>query len=280
MKTQFSNLRHVAAGVFGAVAFAFSGGAQADLINGIVDTWNVNVDTIFDTTSVVWTGGVGTVVNDQSLRWGTSTGSGQSGLDIGNSPSNTQVDTNGPAVGNVTVTHLNRPITGATLDQVEIESTLTLTPFVPPAVGLPPATITFLVDFLETPNGADPCANGGANLVGVNVNGCADIFVIDQAALNFPFFYDLDGPGGSLPNVLYFISFFELTQGLNPLPDAACNSVIGSSPCIGFQTPEGQDTTVQFAALITTRPVLVPEPSTLACLGLAFLGLAFARRRA
>ena len=86
MKANTCNLKTRAVGAFAAVALAFSVNAKADLIDGIVDVWNVNVDTIFDTTSIVDSngnspGGV-TIVNDQSLRWGTSTGSGQSGLDI------------------------------------------------------------------------------------------------------------------------------------------------------------------------------------------------------
>ncbi len=268
----------------GAIAAALSPAiARADLVNGIVDVWNVNVSTVFDTNSICDSAGdctapTGvTVVNNKSLRWGDSTGEGRSGLDITNSPSNQNVTTNGPAVANVSITHINKPITGTTLRSLNILSTLTLTPSSPPDVALPDATLTFTVRYLETPNGADPCADGGANGVGVNANGCADIYVTDANSLNFPFFYDLGTGAGPIQ---YFISFFELTSGLNPLPTDACNAVPGASaPCLGFRTPEGQDTTVQFASLITTERVSIPEPGTLASLGLALLGMGFFRRR-
>ncbi len=243
-----------------------------------VTTWEVTVNTRFDTTSILPTTGI-TVNSDKSLRWGTPAGNnGQSGLDITDSPSTTYVDTNGAPVANVSVTHLNRPITGTSLDSVDILSTLTLKPFAPSGTALPDYTITFKVDFEETLNTANPCADGGANGSGVNANGCADIFVIDKNALNFEFFYD--DPDGEMNNRPYYISFFELTNGLNPLPTAACEAATGSTdPCLGFETPEEQDTTFQFASVITTEPVSVPEPGLLAMIGTAMGMFGLVRRR-
>jgi hypothetical protein len=142
----------------------------------------------------------------------------------------------------------------------------------------------FGIDFLETPNAGTNgvCADGGIPNVGpLNGNGCADIFVINQNSLNFPFLYDTDGEGGDAPQQ-YFISFFELTSGLNPLPTAACLSVTGSNDlCLGFRTPEQANTTIQFGSVITTQKVVlsVPEPGILGLLGLGLASMAFALRR-
>jgi hypothetical protein len=262
-----------------ALLAAVSMSAAGSVLASPVITWEVDVFTRFDTATVLPAGV--TIVNNQSLRWGTPVGAGtQSGLDITASPSVTFVDTNGPAVANVSVTHFNQPITGTTLTSVNILSTLTLTPSNPPdpdAVG--PATITFAIRFAETTNqpGGGICADGTPNNVGLNVNGCADIFVIDQAALNFPFLYeDPDDPGVFRQ---YFISFFELTGGLNPLPALACTATGSPVPCLGFRTPEQANTTFQFAALITTERVRIPEPGALALLGIALGAMAIGRRR-
>lgn len=274
-------LKFAVISALGLTISAFTQPSHASLMDGVIDTWNVNVSSIFDTATVVDSngnspGGV-TIVNNQSLRWGTGA-QDQSGLDISNSPSNTYVDTNGPAVANVSFSHLNRPINGTTLSSVDVLSTLVLTPFEPSGSALPSVTLTFGINYLETPNGSNPCADGDPNGVGVNSNGCADIYVIDQNSLNFAFDYDLDG-AGELPSVQYFISFFELTSGLNPLSAAACAAVGVSSPCLGFETPEGADTTVQFGSVITTTPLRIPEPGTMALVAVALLGGAFARKR-
>jgi hypothetical protein len=279
---------------FKSVAFAVTALAAGSANAAIVTQWTVGVSAAFLPGSIVATdGSPGSVAisnSDKTLRWGESTGFGQSGLDVTNSPVNTIVDTGVspvmfPPVGNVFVTHTNQPITGDTLDKVTLRSTLTLTPLVPALPGLPSASHDFLIDFLETPNGDDPCANGGSNGSGVNSDGCGDIFVIGNNALNFSFFYDTDGAGGDDPQQ-YFISFVEVTSGLNALPAAACLSATGSNaPCLGFVTPEKANTTFQFGAIITTEPVViipppqVPEPGVLGLIGLGLVTLAGLRRR-
>lgn len=281
------HLRSGTLGIAGALALCFSATAQADAVNGIIDTWQVNVSTIFDTASICDSNGdcttpTGvTVVDNKTLRWGTSTGEGQSGLEISNSPASANIVTNGAAVDNVSITHLNRPIQGTSLSSVDILSTLTLTPISPAGSGLSPVTVAFGVNYLETDNGATPCADGGANGVGVNVNGCADIYVTDADSLNFSFTYDFDGAGSLFGDQTYYISFFEATNGLNTLTQAACTAAGGSYPCLGFETPEGMDTTVHFASRITTDKVVinVPEPAVLALSGLGLAALAGVRRR-
>jgi len=287
MKQTTFSFKAYGLGLASALALAFSANAHATLADGIVDIWTVNVATAFDTTTIcdsnndcTQPNGI-TSIGNTSLRWGSGN---QSGLDITGTPSSQQVTTNGAAVPNVSITHLNQPITGATLKSVDILSTLTLTPFSPSAAGLPASTITFKVSFLETDNDPRPglCADGGVYGVGINSAGCADIYVTDKNGLNNPFFYDLDGAGGPLQNQLYFISFFELTSGLNPLPAAACLAATGSSEaCLGFRTAEATNTTVQFGAVITTEKVIisVPEPGILGLLGLGLAGMAFSLRR-
>lgn len=239
-----------------------------------VNQWTVDVNTIFIASSILPGSGISNP-NPTTLNWGTPT-SANSGMDILNSPSSETVFTNGAAVANVSVRHRNNPIGGTTLTHVDIQSTVTLTPLDPAGSALAPAQIVFGIDFAETPN--DPgvgnnCANGAANGVGKNINGCADIFAVSSDALNFLFNYDGQD---------YFISFFEQTSGLNPLSSAACLAATGSSnPCLGFETIEGQSTTVNFATLITTEriDINVPEPGSMSLVAGALLTLGFIGRR-
>lgn len=265
--------------LWAAAGVALALGVAAPARAAVVTQWSVDVAAEFLCGTAVFTPGLaGTSCGATSIRFGDSQGFGPSGVDVFNPAAAGLVNTDGAAVSNLAVSHLNRPVTGNALQSVTLRTTLTLTPNVPALPGLPPDTLDFAIRLVNTSNDSNPCADGTANGAGLNVNGCADIFIIDQQSLNFPFAYDTDGAGGDAP-VGYFISFFEQTGGLNPLPAAACAAGGVASPCLGFRTPERLDTRFQFAARITTDRIQIPVAPTPALLALGLAGLAWMRRR-
>jgi hypothetical protein len=109
------------------------------------------------------------------VRWGTDTGFGRSGYDFEavGIPQLTVNPPAGSALTNIgTFRHVNQPISaGTSITNAKLRFTTDV--FVD---GSYLDTVSFIYDFVhtETPNGADPCAFGGANGQGVNLVGCAD----------------------------------------------------------------------------------------------------------
>lgn len=191
------------------------------------------------------------------------------------------------------LTHWNNPLstTLATLTGAQITDTLTLTPILPPEyIGSPPVpapTLLFNFKFLETLN--NPASGICANGLPTPAGGCPDLFGFNGVTLNNSFTYADSGLDGILGNGddfvrTYFASVFVLDDSGNAFPlqqlVAGECSILGLNPgCFGFRTPENAVTTAQFAFAITTEPIVIPEPGSLALMGLSLAALGALRQR-
>ena len=240
-----------------------------------VITWDVAVTGLW--TAFAPNPGVTASEGNTLLSWGTpsvNTPTGQSSLKITN-PATTAIDTYfgggvPPAefiAPSIALTHNNNPITGTFLTSAQVTVGVVLTPLNPAAEGFPLQDIAYNIKFKETPNNVrlDRCA------VATSLTPCDDIFVLLGGFLNESFDYD---------GFTYFVNAFPTEGGtlrfLEPGECAAAGEAIG---CFGFTTPERQSSNLAFGLTISSERLEVPEPGSLALLGLGLAGLAAATRR-
>lgn len=244
-----------------AGTLAFSALSQA----APVTTWDVDVNG-------QWTGYAPAGVsqpNPQTLRWGTTSGL-QSSLVITN-PATTSIDTyygggtppSSYVAPSVSLRHNNFVINAPFLTDATLRLDVNLTPTAPPGPAYAVAPVSYNIGFRETTN-SPPCTVASPTP-------CNDIFVLVGGFLNTSFVYDAQ---------TYFINAFPIAGGsLSLLSAAACADAGEAAGCLGFTTPENASTDLAFGLTISSARLAVPEPGSVALVGLALACLAWVSRR-
>jgi hypothetical protein len=192
----------------------------------------------------------GNGTDSASLFWGRpASRAGQSGYNFTTAATPISYEVPPPTPDFVigTWTHYNNPVFAPSLDSVRLMLSADIS-----VDSISQGTMNFYFDFThnETANNARLCANGGANRVGVNVNGCADIVDISYNTLSDSFLVDgtlftLNLAGGS--------NYFETVESLTNTFDV-------------------------YASIVATNSA-VPEPSSLILLASGLLGIGAARKK-
>lgn len=244
------------------LGLALQGTAQA---GPLVTTWQY----VFDSNwlSALPSPGVTISPDNHTLSWGVSTGFGQSQLSIILPTVSTSVVTNGAAANGSELRHSNQPINGLSLSSAVLNSQIQFSPLLPtPGAPLVPAfSINSNIKFSET-------TNSGACLINPFLSQCPDILVL-EAIVPQTVSFNYDGNN-------YAVDIFpSLTEGVQPLGSAVCGALGEPLDCVGFSTEERLTTPLQLAFTVIGTPTAIPEPGSLALLGLGLVGLVAARRR-